>query len=206
MCKCFLGRRAAYWLTSSFGGAFFTKTYITLARCLTGRPLIGQCFIISHDKLLQKQPNTVNKASLRLRSHLFFHLSALHEGNSCLIDKHRKCHCCCKSRENLITAMLFPDSLVSIPTYSMQIQPGRSQKVTSYTSYCQFLFLPPPTHSPSLSLSTYLSPPASVHPLLPVCWRMNCQSCLQYQLLCVAREQRTEGVKSEVCVCVCLCV
>lgn len=31
MCKCFLGRHGAYWLSSSFGGAFVTKGYITPA-------------------------------------------------------------------------------------------------------------------------------------------------------------------------------
>lgn len=49
----------------------------------------------------------------------------------------------------------------------------------------------------SLSLSSYSSPSpfylSVSSPCLSVCWGMNCQSCLQYQLLCLAWEQRTEG-------------
>lgn len=46
MCKCFLGRHRAYWLSSSFWGAFDTEIYITLAHARQADLLVCQCFII----------------------------------------------------------------------------------------------------------------------------------------------------------------
>ena len=184
----------------------------------------GQCFIIGPEKLPRKQPNAVNKtfpATPALRAFLDFLAFPLKKKQ--LFDPHRRALPFLEwaQKKRWISASLFPCCSCDIPKYVIQIQPGSFQGDITHR-VCQFplrpLYQPQPAHSLSLCLppSIYHSPSlfylSASH--FPVCWRMNCQRCLQYQLLRLAREQRTErwnhrGVEHEssaLCISFSLCV
>lgn len=206
MCKCFLGRRGAYWPSSSFGGAFVTKAYITLA-CAWQRDLSLVSALLS--ALINSHTNSQQHSKQDIPSHphpAFLHLSAFPERSSYLIHIFKNCHSWHKHRKGLISALLFPDCLVSIPKYVIQIEPGcfQSKRSGYYTGFVSFSL----THSrclypPTLLLCLCLPPPtshllsftsASAHPvsLCAGAWTVSPACNTNYCALLRSREQRGE--------------
>lgn len=108
-----------------------------------------------------------------------------------------------------MSVMLFPLCLfdISIYIYVIQTQPGifHSERQGYYSGFVSFSSTRPLSFSASVSVSLHLPltffsfTPHSLHSVFPACWRMNCQRCLQYQLLRRAREAENREVKSERC-------
>lgn len=207
MCKCFLGRHGAYWLSSSFGGAFVTKAFITLAPARQQDSSLVSALL---SDLISSHTNSQTQQTRRSQPPpccLSRLVSLPPKETAIWFGYTRTAILGVSTEKGLNSAILFPDCLFDIPKCVIQIQPGSFQSnPRGYTVQGLPISLSPTlstsTHPLSFSVpvsvsSTYNSPSLSYLSIsafrFPVCWRMNCQSCLQYQLLCLAWEQRTEG-------------
>lgn len=209
MCKCFLGRRGAYWLSSSFGGAFVTKAFITLAPARQQDSSLVSALL---SDLVSSHTNSQTQQTRRSQppSHCLSQLVSLPPKETAIwFGYTRTAISGISTEKGLNSAMLFQDWLFDIPKCVIQMQPGSFQSnPRGYTGFANFSF----THSfylypPTLLLSPCVLRLQLTFSLLPFCLCISFPCVLAHELSvlpaipiivpCLEAENR--GVKSELC-------